>query len=123
MSQAPSNLEADTTTIITAWSTLAPAASFGGMTLAQFKAKVQPSFDARTALEAIEVQQTSAIDTRNTADVVTSATNQLVVNGVKGDPNYGDDSELYDTMGYVRKSARRSGLTKKNKASAAAKKT
>jgi hypothetical protein len=123
MSQAPSNLENDTTTIITAWTTLAPAASFGGMTLAQFKAKVQPSFDARTALDAIEVQQTSALDTRNTADVVTSATNQLVVNGVKGDPNYGDDSELYDTMGYVRKSARRSGLTKKNKASAAAKKS
>jgi hypothetical protein len=123
MSQAPSNLENDTTTIITAWSTLAPAASFGGMTLTQFKAKVQPSFDARTALEAIEVQQTSALDTRNTADVVTSATNQLVVNGVKGDPNYGDDSELYDAMGYVRKSARRSGLTKKNKTAAAAKKS
>jgi hypothetical protein len=123
MSQAPNKLESDTTTIITAWTTLAPAASFGGMTLAQFKAKVQPSFDARTALDALEVQQTSALDTRNTADVVTSATNQLVVNGVKGDPNYGDDSELYDAMGYVRKSARRSGLTKKNKASAAAKKS
>jgi hypothetical protein len=46
--------------------------------------------------------------------------NQMVVNGVKGDPNYGDDSDLYDAMGYVRKSAKKSGLTKKSKAASAA---
>ena len=53
----------------------------------------------------------------------TSDTNQKVVNGVKGDPNFGDDSDLYDSMGYVRKSDRQSGLTrKKNAAQSAAKK-
>jgi hypothetical protein len=31
---------------------------------------------------------------------VTNDTNKKVVNGVKGDPNYGDDSDLYDAMGY-----------------------
>jgi hypothetical protein len=34
---------------------------------------------------------------------------QLVVNGVVSDPNYGPDSDLYESMGYVRKS----GLTRK----------
>lgn len=36
-----------------------------------------------------------------------------VRNGVGGDPNYGDDSVLYGAMGFVRKSERRSGLTRK----------
>ena len=35
------------------------------------------------------------------------------------DVNYGDDSALYVSMGYVRKSARTSGLTRKSKAAAA----
>jgi hypothetical protein len=35
-----------------------------------------------------------------------------------GDPNYGDDSNLYEAMGYIRKSERASGLTKKAKAAA-----
>jgi hypothetical protein len=123
MPSNPQSVAADTNTIINAWTTLAPAASFGGMTLAQYKAKVQPSFDARTQLDTIEAQKTAALDTRDDADGVTSDTNQMVINGVKGDPNFGDDSNLYEAMGYVRKSERASGLTKKsNAAQAAAKK-
>ena len=38
---------------------------------------------------------------------------QLVVNGVLADPTEGDDSALYEAMGYTRKSERRSGLTRK----------
>ena len=120
MPSNPQSIAADTNTIINAWTTLAPAASFGGMTLAQFKAKVQPSFDARTQLDTIEAQKTAALDTRDDADAVTSNTNQMVINGVKGDPNFGDDSNLYEAMGYVRKSERASGLTKKSKAAQAA---
>jgi len=58
---------------------------------------------------------TSAIDVRDNADVVTLAANQLVVNSVKGDPNVGDDSDLYDAMGYTRKSERHSGLSRQQK--------
>jgi len=123
MPSNPQSIADDTNTIINAWSTLAPAASFGGMTLAQYKTKVQPSFDARTTIDGLNAQLTAAMDTRDDADAVTTATNQKVINGVKGDPNYGDDSNLYETMGYVRKSERASGLTKKsNAAQAAAKK-
>ena len=123
MAQAPKVIEDSTNTIINAWQTLAPNATFAGLTLAQYKAKVQPSFDARTKIVALEDQLTSAQDARDNADAVTSDTNQKVVNGVKGDPNFGDDSDLYDAMGYVRKSDRQSGLTKKkNAAQSAAKK-
>ena len=38
-----------------------------------------------------------------------------VANGVRGDKNYGDDSPLYGGMGFVRKSERASGLTRKTK--------
>jgi hypothetical protein len=120
MPSNPQTVADSTNTMLNAWTTLAPGASFGGMTLAQFKAKVQPSFDARTSIGGLEAQMTAALDNRDTADKVTSAMNQMVVNGVKGDPNYGDDSDLYDAMGYVRKSAKKSGLTKKSKAASAA---
>jgi hypothetical protein len=34
---------------------------------------------------------------------------------VTGDPAFGPDSSLYEAMGYVRKSERKSGLTRKGK--------
>jgi hypothetical protein len=34
---------------------------------------------------------------------------------VLGDPAYGPDSALYEALGYVRKSERKSGLTRKGK--------
>lgn len=38
-----------------------------------------------------------------------------VGNGVRGNKDYGDDSPLYGAMGFVRKSERASGLTRKRK--------
>ncbi len=35
--------------------------------------------------------------------------------GVAGNSDFGDDSPLYGAMGFVRKSERKSGLTKKKK--------
>jgi len=112
----PKQIEEDTNKIINAWTTLAPTASFAGMTLTQYKAKVQPSFDARAQVMTLQTQKDSAEDTRDDADKVTVPTNQLVVNAVKGDPAHGEDSDLYEAMGYIRKSARKSGLTRKNNA-------
>ena len=55
---------------------------------------------------------------RSEIDTIYSDANDMsvkVVNGVVGDPAYGDDSPLYGAMGFVRKSERKSGLTKKKK--------
>ena len=35
--------------------------------------------------------------------------------GVAGDPAYGNDSPLYGAIGFVRKSEKKSGLTRKKK--------
>jgi hypothetical protein len=117
MSQPPKQIAESTSQIINAWGTLAPAATFAGMTLAQFKTKVQPTFDTRAQIDALNAQLTGAMDSRDNADVATNAAVHLVVNAVKGDPNFGDDSDLYDAMGYVRRSDRASGLSRGGKTS------
>lgn len=99
--------------IINAWETLAPAKSFGGMTLAQFKTSAQPAIDAREQIDDLEDQLTGAISAREAADGAFAAKAQQAVNGVLADPTEGPDSALYEAMGYTRKSERRSGLTRK----------
>lgn len=112
----PRDVAEKTQKIITAWETLRPDSTFGGMTLNQFKAAVKPSLDRRDELASLESQRTIKIDERNDADKVTLSRIELVVNGVKADPDEGSDSEFLDALGYVRKSERKSGLTKKKAA-------
>ena len=101
--------------IASAWETLAPTKSFGGMTLAQFQAAVQPSQAARERIADLEAQVTQAQAERDRADEQSLAKAQLVVNGVIGDPTEGPDSALYEAMGYTRKSERKTGLTRRRK--------
>lgn len=96
--------------VINAWTTLRPEKTFGGMTLAQFKTKVQPSLESRVSLSALENQILATQNRRDDADQESLAAIQLVVNSVKGDPGEGENGELYEAMGYVRKSERHSGL-------------
>jgi hypothetical protein len=96
--------------VMNAWATLATAKSLAGMTLDQFKAKIQPSLDARVQIDQFGAQLAAAKDARDDADSASMAQVQLVVNAVKGDPTAGEDSDLYEQMGYVRKSERASGL-------------
>ena len=76
---------------------------------------MKPSADARDAIKKLDIQMTAAIDDREDADEVTVEANNLVVKGVVGDPAFGEDSALYEAMGYVRKSERKTGLTRKKK--------
>lgn len=106
--------------VTTAWETLAADKSFAGMTLAQFKTAVQPALDAQ---EKVTTLRSSLVDAR-TVLVDSSRTGHdaalFIINGVKGDPIHGEDSSLYAAMGYVRKSDRKSGLTRKAQTSTVA---
>jgi len=99
--------------IATGWEIVAPEATFAGMTLTQFRNRVKPSLDSRDELAAIHSQRRAKKDERDDADRSSREAMELVVNAVKGDPNFGPDHPLLEAMGYVRKSARKSGLTKK----------
>lgn len=99
--------------ILNAWETIAPTKSFGGMTLAQFRTAAQPSLDARQELDDLEDRRTQLITQRDQADDLLLEVMQKIVNGVLGDPGEGPDSAIYAAFGYVRKSERKSGLTRK----------
>ena len=101
--------------VANAWETLAADKSFGGMTLAQFKTALKPSHDTREELRVLENQLQAKLIQRENADDESLRLVQLVVNGVIGDHTEGPDSELYEAMGYVRKSQRKSGLTRRKR--------
>ncbi len=101
--------------LLKAWQDLAPDKSFGGMTLAEFKVKVKPSFDARDSIESAKSQLNDGQNRLGDSDAETLTLIQLVVNAIKGDPETGDDSSLYEAAGYVRRSERKSGLGRKTK--------
>ncbi len=112
---APKDIETKIAQTLEAWAELAPDKTFGGMTLAQFTAAVKPSVDARAAILHLESQMTDVHTRRETSDVQSLKSILLVVNAIRGDPTEGEDSALYEACGYVRKSARKSGLSRKAK--------
>jgi hypothetical protein len=98
--------------VVDAWKTIRPTKSFAGMTLEQFKAQVQPSLATRDQLTTLQGQTIDSRTQRRQSDGASMELAQLVVNSVKGDPAEGENGSLYTAMGYVPKSARRSGLTR-----------
>ncbi len=97
----------------TAWKELAPRESFGGMTLADFETATALPLALRDQILALEKQLVGRKTDRTKADTAANAVLDLVVNSVRGTQLYGPDSSLYRALGYVRKSERRSGLTRK----------
>jgi hypothetical protein len=102
-------------TVVNALEQLAPNVVFGGMKAADYNADVQRSRDVRADIADLDDQIDAKNVERGNIDDNNLAKLQLIVNGVIGDPNFGPDSALYEAMGYVRKSARKSGLTRKKK--------
>jgi hypothetical protein len=88
------------------------------MTLEQFHARVKPSVDARATIANLENQLRATYNSREASDREAAEGIILVVNGVRADPQQGEDSALYEAMGYVRKSERRSGMRSGRRAKA-----
>ena len=98
--------------VIDGWEEHAADATFSGLTLAQFKAKVKPSLDARAEIANLNRQIAGFRVDRDNADATSLELVQNVVNSAKGDTNHGENSALYASFGYVRKDDRKSGLTR-----------
>ena len=95
-----------------AWKEFAKNTEFADMTLAQFEAKVKPSLDYRTEIATLELQLIAARYNRDLADIVSNHECLLVVGCVKTHREYGENSALYKTMGYVPKDERKNGLVR-----------
>ncbi|HEY0429729.1 MAG TPA: hypothetical protein VGC76_18245 [Pyrinomonadaceae bacterium] len=99
--------------VLHGWRTIAPEKTFGGMTLEQYEAQVNKSLAPRQKLVALEDEKIEQQALRDSEDLITLKKVELVVAGVIADETHGSDSALYESMGYVRKSDRKSGLTRK----------
>ncbi|MFM2242516.1 MAG: hypothetical protein RLZ97_1371, partial [Verrucomicrobiota bacterium] len=73
----------------------------------------------RQELQRLERATEAARVARDKADEETARLLEFVVDGVKGTPGFGQDCALYRAFGYVRKSERKTGLTRKKKDEAA----
>ena len=96
------------------WREMAPNASFAGMTLVQFEDAVSDPLTVRDEIEALESQLEGKKAEKLIADGIANDVLDLVVNSVRGTPGFGQDCPLYRAFGYVRKSDRKSGLTRKS---------
>jgi hypothetical protein len=100
--------------VSTAWEQIAPDAEFAGMTIAAFRTAVSESFATRTRAAELDAEISATLARRASADANTNEKLKLVVNSVKGNPAYGENSDLYRAMGYVTAADKASGLTRKN---------
>jgi len=116
---APKNTHEKNQKILSAWKTLRPDKAFSGMTVAEFERRISPSELARQTITDLENKLSAEQNKRDEADADAQVVAQAVVNAVKGDLTEGEDGELYEAMGYVRKSERKSGLHRSSKATLA----
>jgi hypothetical protein len=93
-----------------AWAEHATDIKFAEMKLDEFKEKMKPSLDSRERIASLRRQIEAAIKNRQECDSDSMDVCAKVVNAVRGDIAYGEDSALYKALGYVPKSERKSGL-------------
>jgi hypothetical protein len=101
--------------ILNAWNTLAPEVNFGGINKQDFESFINVAKTARTNVERLENELSEAIAFRESCDSVALSKARMVKNGVIADPERGENSALYEQMGYIRLDHRKSGLTRKKK--------
>lgn len=94
---------------------LAPTTTFGGLKLDDFEPTVNTCEQDRQNLVNHANEEKVLLATRDANDDIALAQRELIINGIIGDPNFGPNSALYEACGYVRKSERKSGLTRKKK--------
>lgn len=97
------------------WETNAPDAKFFNYTLTQYKASVDLSRQAQARVLELETLLEAARNTSKNVNSVNEELEKNIAKSIAGDPNYGDDSTLYESTGRIRKSERKTGLTRKKK--------
>lgn len=96
--------------VLDAWDRMRPHKSFFGLSLEAFKLRAKPFLDARQEIAALESQISHAVSKRDAAALTLLDIVQGVVSAVKGDPEEGQNGELYAAMGYVPKNQRSKGI-------------
>lgn len=96
-----------------AWQQGAPDVKFMDISQTQLSGKMTGITDKEKQRDDL-LAQAQILDDEITDDYMDLDDTMVNVrNGVVGDKNFGDNSPLYGTMGFIRKEERKSGLTRK----------
>ena len=98
-----------------AWVEGAPTVDFNGISQATFLADIDAAAAADGEIGDLEAELKMKREVRDDLYVALNDKRSKVGLGVAGSAAYGNDSPLYGAMGFVRKSDRASGLTRKTK--------
>ena len=97
-------------TVVHAWSSVRSEKSFFGMTVDQYKVRMQACHDVRAEIAETQKRLKSLIAKRKDVDAAAYQLTRSVVHAVRADPGEGESSPLYAALGYVRPSERHSGF-------------
>ena len=115
MSKSPKKNEETIQRALNALRSLAPDKKFNNKSLADLETQAAKSMATRQRLIEIKNEEAEQIALREAEDAKTLKMIEQIVAGIIGDDDYGDDSALYELFGFVRKSQRKSGLTRAKK--------
>ena len=115
MRPCPKDCELRMEKMLNAWETLTPNKSYAGMSLTEFQEAAQPAQAARRLIDELADQLARAIDARDDADAAFALVAERIVSGVRAEPTEGPNSSVLAAMGYIRKSERKTGLTRKKR--------
>lgn len=96
-----------------AWVEGAPAVTFNGIRQENFQTAIEAAAADDAAIADLEAEIKMKRDVRDDKYKALDQDRSKVGQGVAGSPDYGNDSPLYGAMGFVRKSEKKSGLTRK----------
>lgn len=113
MPKSPGNNEEKMLKVLNALKTLAPDKKFGNKGVAELEAQVEKSLAPRRRIDELDDERTEQVALREAEDEKTLKMIDQIVAGIIADDEYGDDSALYEAAGYIRRSQRKSGLTRK----------
>ena len=97
-----------------AWKREAPESVFSGKTLEDLEASIAALAQASEQIDELNSARSAAVKSRDEKEVALNGLLILVTHGVRSDPAYGEDSALYRSMGFIPKSERGSGLTRRS---------
>ncbi len=101
--------------LLNSWQEMAPTSLFCGMSLEKFRGTVNPAIEICESIVKADQERVAKVIARDAALKNLNDGYQLVVNGIKGSAEHGEDSPLYGSIGYKTRSARQSGLTRLKK--------
>ncbi|MDX6404754.1 MAG: hypothetical protein QOH70_2209 [Blastocatellia bacterium] len=98
-----------------AWLQGAPTVKFKGITQTNFQADIQAADADDKAIADLETQIGMLKDGRDAKYARLNDDSVKIRDGVEGHEDFGSDHPMYEAMGFVRDSTRKSGLTRKKK--------